>query len=470
MNKYLVYTISDLRESSINCIDLLYQSLIQLNNNFDFYVITNNINYNNFTFSNNYNIIYDDVINSSYIGWLKYTDKLPDNYEYYFYLDSDILCYENLENLISNGKNISLVKEVENLMSYEWFSYPFASIDDKCIFNAINGINAGSFVFTNKDFLKQVLENKYKSIDIDKADIEYQAKFEQSCFNHACFNFLLNKEYHDITSLVQLRPNGEINEKKIYHFCNWQGFMDGKYSRMKGFHEKYINVLNIKTKKNNNMINKEYFYEIVKPFTMTSFERINALYDALEYIRINNIQGDFVECGVWKGGNILGIALYLYYHNMTDRKIWLYDTFTGMTSPEQMDIDLEGNNAIDILQRPHIMCYASLNEVKNNIMSVPFPQENINYIIGDIVQTLDNINNVPSNIALLRLDTDWYQSTKKELDILYPKLVQEGVLIVDDYGHWKGSKKAVDEYFEGKNVNIEHIDYTGIRIIKNEDN
>jgi hypothetical protein len=66
------------------------------------------------------------------------------------------------------------------------------------------------------------------------------------------------------------------------------------------------------------------------------------------------------------------------------------------------------------------------------------------------------------------LDTDWYKSTKIELEMLYPNLKNDGILIVDDYGHWSGSKKAVNEYFENKKINISHIDYTGIKIIKNE--
>jgi hypothetical protein len=207
---------------------------------------------------------------------------------------------------------------------------------------------------------------------------------------------------------------------------------------------------------------------MVKSFTMTSVERIHALYYSLEYIINNNIPGDFVECGVWRGGNILGIASYLHARNITDRKIWIYDTFEGMTPPESVDIDLNGVSAGDIVGTDGIKCYCSLKEVKNNLASSQFSQDNMNYIVGDVVQTLDDIKNIPIDIALLRLDTDWYQSTKKELDILYPKLVNKGVLIVDDYGHWKGSKQAVDEYFYNKDVTIENIDYTGIKIIKNE--
>lgn len=213
---------------------------------------------------------------------------------------------------------------------------------------------------------------------------------------------------------------------------------------------------------------KSTFIEIVSPFTMTSVERIGALYDSLEYIRANNIQGDFVECGVWKGGNILGIMEYLAFHKMTDRKVFLYDTFEGMTPPEDIDKDLNGRKAESILE--DVMCISPIDEVLETIGRSSFPMVNVTLVQGDVCKTLDSANHLhKNNLALLRLDTDWYASTKKEMEVLYPKLNFGGVLIVDDYGHWKGSKTAVDEYFEGQGIlpRIEQIDYTGIKIIKN---
>jgi O-methyltransferase len=208
------------------------------------------------------------------------------------------------------------------------------------------------------------------------------------------------------------------------------------------------------------------FIEIVKPFTMTSEERIISLFESLEYIRINNIEGDFVECGVWKGGNILGMMEYLSHYNITDRNIWLYDTFNGMTDPEEEDIDFNNTRANDIID--NIRCYSNLEEVKMNLSASNLPKDLLVYVIGDICETLNYQKNIPKKISILRLDTDWYKSTKKEMEILYPRLTNNGVLIVDDYGHWKGSKKAVDDYIEEKKLNleIEKIDYTGIKIIK----
>lgn len=215
-------------------------------------------------------------------------------------------------------------------------------------------------------------------------------------------------------------------------------------------------------------MNKEKFISIVHPYSMTSYERIGELYNSLEHIRLNNIDGDLIECGVWKGGNILGIASYLNFYKMYSRKIWAYDTFQGMTSPEDVDIDLNNNQASQILQ--NVLCFSPLKEVQDNVFLSNFPKENIKFIIGDVCNTLLKTDNIPHKISLLRLDTDWYKSTKTELEILYPLLVNKGILIVDDYGHWNGAKKAVDEYFQNQDIKIDKIDYTGIKIIKNEIN
>lgn len=211
-------------------------------------------------------------------------------------------------------------------------------------------------------------------------------------------------------------------------------------------------------------MNKEIFYNIVRPFTMTSKERIDELFESLELIRINEIEGDFVECGVWKGGNILGVMEYFDFFNIKDKKIWLYDTFRGMTTPTSVDIDLNGKKASDILNK--VLCLSPLEEVKKTLSYSKFDEQKIKIIEGDVCSTLNYENNIPSKVCILRLDTDFYESTKKELEVLFPKLVKNGILIVDDYGHWQGSKLSVDEYFNKSTLEIKKIDYTGIKIIK----
>lgn len=211
-------------------------------------------------------------------------------------------------------------------------------------------------------------------------------------------------------------------------------------------------------------------YEKCKPFTLTSLERAYALYESCKYLINNEIEGDFVECGVWKGGSVM-IMIYALLALKTERKIYLYDTFEGMSDPESIDMDLNSNSAKILLEEDkerisHVWAYSPEKEVKANILSTGYNLKNIFFVKGKVEETIPDI--MPEKISLLRLDTDWYASTCHELKNLYPHLTKNGVLIIDDYGHWLGAKKAVDEYFEKTNeIKMMHrIDYTGRLIIK----
>ena len=212
------------------------------------------------------------------------------------------------------------------------------------------------------------------------------------------------------------------------------------------------------------------FINISKQYSMTGTKRMYLLSQVVENIKSKNIEGDFIECGVWKGGNILLLKLFNNYYNL-NKKIYAFDTFVGMTKPENLDVDLRGEKAFDQLQRnkkidgiKNIHAYCSLEDVKNNIKKYT-DLENIKFIEGPVEKTLKTSANLPDKISILRLDTDWYSSTKIELEILYPRLAKGGVLIIDDYGHWEGSRKAVNEYF-GNNVWLHLVDYSCRYIIK----
>ena len=213
-------------------------------------------------------------------------------------------------------------------------------------------------------------------------------------------------------------------------------------------------------------MNQEEFREIVKPYTMTDVARIDCLYDSLEYVRSNGFTGDFVECGVWKGGNILGIMKYLEYHQYFEPHVWAYDTFSGMTAPEDNDKDFLNNKASDILN--DVLCYSPLDEVKATLSQSNYPRNKVTLVAGDVCQTLLNEEWLPKKIALLRLDTDWYASTKMELEVLWDRLEIGAPCIIDDYGHWLGCREAVDEFFFRLPCTheAEVIDYTGIRVFR----
>jgi len=188
-------------------------------------------------------------------------------------------------------------------------------------------------------------------------------------------------------------------------------------------------------------------FEEVKPYTMTSVEALFALYSGVNYVLDRQIPGDFVECGVWRGGSSLLVALMLQAKGVMDRKVLLYDTFSGMPTPTEFDVDKYGRSGFEMMQAYSDeigWCYASLQDVKSIFVAqcFNFPVE---FIEGDVMTTLHS--HQPAEIALLRLDTDWYESTALEYDVLYPKVSDGGVLIIDDYGVWAGSRKATDDYF-----------------------
>lgn len=215
-------------------------------------------------------------------------------------------------------------------------------------------------------------------------------------------------------------------------------------------------------------------YNKCRPYTMTSVERMYALYQSVKYLVGQGIPGDFVECGVWRGGSSMIIAMTLLQCGITDRPIWLYDTFEGMSEPGSEDKSFSGDSAVKLLEKEDksvetsIWCYSSIDDVKKNLFSTGYPASNIHFIKGKVEDTLPS--NSHSSISLLRLDTDWYESTKIELQLLYPRLYKGGVLIIDDFGHWEGAKKAVVEYFNQTAIPslLCRIDYTGRLMVKAE--
>lgn len=207
----------------------------------------------------------------------------------------------------------------------------------------------------------------------------------------------------------------------------------------------------VKISKSDPVIDKDkkfgIIYDKCKNYTMTSKERMYALYKAVEYIFNSKIPGDFVECGIWKGGSTMLIAYTLIELNETNRKIYLYDTFEGMIEPTKNDYCVSDKKIRAInkwtkeQKKDHNeWCFSPLSEVKNNMLSTGYPKDKLVFIKGKVENTIPKI--IPSKIALLRLDTDWYKSTKHELDHLFPILVQLGILIIDDYGCWAGQKKS----------------------------
>lgn len=199
-------------------------------------------------------------------------------------------------------------------------------------------------------------------------------------------------------------------------------------------------------------------YERCKPFSMTTMERLYAVYQAVGYVVRNRIPGDIVECGVWKGGSSMMAALALAHHGDDgSRRIWLYDTFAGMPEPGPHDVKFDGGDSAEKWREGradehNAWNYGPLEEVRQNMAGTGFPEDRTVLVPGKVEETLPSRR--PQQIALLRLDTDYYESTKAELEQLAPLVSAGGTLIIDDYGSWAGARKAVDDWLAATGLPI----------------
>ncbi|MGZ5277203.1 MAG: TylF/MycF/NovP-related O-methyltransferase [Caldimonas sp.] len=211
---------------------------------------------------------------------------------------------------------------------------------------------------------------------------------------------------------------------------------------------------------------------LVEPFTMTSLDRRASLLGAVDHIVRHRIAGDIVECGVWRGGSMMLAALALMARGDTTRDLWLYDTFEGMSEPGAEDRSASGETAAEQLARTPrgqgVWCEAGLADVQANLESTGYPRERIHFVQGKVEETIPG--SLPARIALLRLDTDWYESTRHELRHLYPLLSRLGVLVIDDYGYWQGARQAVDEYFAAQSelVYLHRVDNTARLLVRQD--
>lgn len=205
----------------------------------------------------------------------------------------------------------------------------------------------------------------------------------------------------------------------------------------------------------------------VAPYSKTSRDRLAALIAAIEYIVRAGVPGAIAECGVWRGGSMMAVAKTLLALQ-EKRDLYLYDTYEGMSAPTSRDRSILGQSAVlwfEALQRAGKRWDdVSVEEVMANLASVGWPANRTHLVVGRVEETIPRI--LPGQLALLRLDTDWYESTLHELTHLYPLLSPGGVLIVDDYGHWEGARAAVDEYFAERPVYLHRVDYTARLVVK----
>jgi hypothetical protein len=192
--------------------------------------------------------------------------------------------------------------------------------------------------------------------------------------------------------------------------------------------------------------------QAVRPWTMTGPDKVYALIQAVRYVTRHRIGGDVVECGVWRGGSMQAVARTLLALGDTSRDLHLFDTFEGMPPPSERDTRTsDERTAAELLaeespQDSLVWAVATLEDVKQGMAQVGYPDERVHYVPGRVEDTIPA--HAPEQISILRLDTDWYESTRHELEHLYPRLSPGGVVLFDDYGYWDGAREAVDEFLD----------------------
>ena len=250
-------------------------------------------------------------------------------------------------------------------------------------------------------------------------------------------------------------------------------------SRLKKTLKKVFNFLGLEIRRKNSWYEKyrDSVVEIDKnleKILKRSENYINAslpnrwgIIQSLQHVKRNKIKGDIVETGVFHGGGIIFLNDILKYLKLK-KTIWGYDTFEGIPNINLKKDRILGSKKIKHVKKSDNMdknMYPTLDTVKNNLKKNNVKNQ-INLIKGDTKKTLKINKHLPKKISFLRLDTDFYESTLNELKTFYPKISKNGILMIDDYGHHVGCRKAVDEYFKNKKIWLHRIDYTARLIIK----
>lgn len=200
-------------------------------------------------------------------------------------------------------------------------------------------------------------------------------------------------------------------------------------------------------------------------FGTTTEYNLLQFFNSYKKIYKNQVQGSFVECGVWKGIYLVFIQKLNEYYNLNNRKIYGYDTFEGNPRPleknDDINVDKYGNSLIKEYDYKKMddntsgWNNASLDNVQENFNQNTQPNNNLILIKGKVEDTLLDQKNLPEKIAILKLDTNFYESFKIELEILAPKVQKNGIIIIDNYYSYKGIQKATDEYLQKNKLKVE---------------
>jgi len=211
---------------------------------------------------------------------------------------------------------------------------------------------------------------------------------------------------------------------------------------------------------------------LVESHTMLSYQRLVTLWQQVRYLDRAGIQGALIECGTWKGGAAAMMALAHRQSGTPHRELHLFDSFEGLPEPDRahdgdMAVQYAGARASGIL-RSIGKCVGALEDNRHAVGAIAkYPASLTHFHVGWFQETLRALPAGVADIALLRIDGDWYESTKICLDVLFPQVVSGGIVVIDDYGKWSGCRKAVDEFMARlpRPLLLNHIDAAGRYLI-----
>jgi hypothetical protein len=235
----------------------------------------------------------------------------------------------------------------------------------------------------------------------------------------------------------------------------WKGVVNSTLSRLTGYQVTRASRPARTTRASRRELPAHYdddarrIIRTVRPRTMTSHAKLFALIVATRHVADHGIPGAFVECGVWRGGSMQAVALALLEREVTDRELHLFDTFEGMPPAGEHDVRAADQRpASELLadrsRSSRLWAVAGVDDVRAGLAETGYPADHVNFHVGRVEETIPG--DAPGTIALLRLDTDWYESTRHELEHLYDRVPPGGVIVIDDYGYWQGARRAVDEF------------------------
>ncbi len=198
--------------------------------------------------------------------------------------------------------------------------------------------------------------------------------------------------------------------------------------------------------------------KVIPRYTMVSVTRLSKLYQLVQEANAQGIPGDLVECGVWNGGSsaVMARASQDAVHPVR-RRLWLFDSFQGLPPPGDKDGRLEQDSYFQGWNK------GDTGKVREVMDRLGIPTEDLSIVPGWFQDTLD----APGldRIALLHVDADWYDSVKLVLDKLYDRVAPGGFIVLDDYGLWKGCRKALDDFLRERRLEGIPLTHVGRRAV-----